>query len=175
MAYSRSYDLIKGMPSACYRKTGHLCRRPVWYFMQKYRHLTMNVSGLVFYAEISTFDHECVIIIMKNKLMKEEILVKTTAFIVADWFIAHNNAVVRYNSADNISNLKIQKLLYYAQGCSLASLKEPLFDEEIMAWKHFNNNPVQRSVGDCAIRAVSVALYPAFPWHFHTERSRRIL
>ena len=36
---------------------------------------------------------------------------KTTAFIVADWFIAHNNAVVRYNSADNISNLKIQKLL----------------------------------------------------------------
>ena len=24
--------------------------------------------------------------------------------------------------------------------------------------KHFNNNPVQRSVGDCAIRAVSVAL-----------------
>ena len=27
-----------------------------------------------------------------------------------------------------------------------------------MAWKHFNNNPVQRSVGDCAIRAVSVAL-----------------
>lgn len=68
---------------------------------------------------------------------------KTTAFIVADWFIAHNNAVVRYNSADNISNLKIQKLLYYAQGCSLASLKEPLFDEEIMAWKH---GPVVESV-----------------------------
>ena len=29
---------------------------------------------MVFYEEISTFDHECVIIIMKNKLMKEEIL-----------------------------------------------------------------------------------------------------
>lgn len=27
-----------------------------------------------------------------------------------------------------------------------------------MPWKHFNNNPVQRSVGDCAVRALSVAL-----------------
>ena len=25
-------------------------------------------------------------------------------------------------------------------------------------WKQYNNNPVQRSVGDCAIRAVSLAL-----------------
>lgn len=25
-------------------------------------------------------------------------------------------------------------------------------------WKQFNNNPVNRSVGDCAVRAVSVAL-----------------
>ena len=25
-------------------------------------------------------------------------------------------------------------------------------------WKYFNNNPVNRSVGDCAVRAVSVAL-----------------
>lgn len=25
-------------------------------------------------------------------------------------------------------------------------------------WKHFNNNPVNRSVGDCSVRAVSVAL-----------------
>lgn len=25
-------------------------------------------------------------------------------------------------------------------------------------WKQFNNNPVGRSVGDCAVRAASVAL-----------------
>jgi hypothetical protein len=29
-------------------------------------------------------------------------------------------------------------------------------------WKQFNNNPVGRSVGDCAVRAVSVAL--DIPW-----------
>ena len=61
---------------------------------------------------------------------------KITALVIAEWFIAHNNAVIRYNSADDISNLKIQKLLYYAQGCSLASLKNPLFDDELVAWKH---------------------------------------
>ena len=58
-----------------------------------------------------------------------------SAFTVADWLIAHNNAVMRFNSADQLSNLKIQKLLYYAQGCSLASLNDPLFDDELVAWK----------------------------------------
>lgn len=35
-----------------------------------------------------------------------------------------------------ISNLKLQKLVYYAQGFSLALLGEPLFDEPIEAWMH---------------------------------------
>lgn len=60
---------------------------------------------------------------------------KITAYDVADWYIAHNNAVIRYNSADDISNLKMQKLLYYAQGCSLISFDEPLFEDELVAWK----------------------------------------
>ena len=68
---------------------------------------------------------------------------KTTAFVIADWFIAHNESVMKYNSADEISNLKIQKLLYYAQGCALASLGEALFDDDIVAWKH---GPVVESV-----------------------------
>ena len=38
--------------------------------------------------------------------------------------------------ADSISNLKLQKLLYYAQGCYLAITNEPLFDEDLLAWKH---------------------------------------
>ncbi|SEQ07303.1 Uncharacterized phage-associated protein [Lachnospiraceae bacterium NE2001] len=59
-----------------------------------------------------------------------------SAFTIAEWFIAHNNAVMRFNSADEISNLKIQKLLYYAQGCSLASTGDCLFYEDIVAWKH---------------------------------------
>ena len=58
------------------------------------------------------------------------------AFTIAEWFIAHNNQVVKYNSAEKISNLKVQKLLYYAQGCALASLGRPLFSEDILAWKH---------------------------------------
>ncbi|XEG74007.1 DUF4065 domain-containing protein [Pseudomonas sp. abacavir_1] len=35
-----------------------------------------------------------------------------------------------------ISNLKLQKLVYYAQGFSLALLGEPLFDEPVEAWMH---------------------------------------
>src|ERR1700744_6380025 len=35
-----------------------------------------------------------------------------------------------------ISNLKLQKLLYYCQGFSLAMLGRPLFDARIKAWEH---------------------------------------
>ncbi|WP_236851740.1 Panacea domain-containing protein [Candidatus Sodalis pierantonius] len=35
-----------------------------------------------------------------------------------------------------MSNLKLQKLVYYAQGFSLALLNRPLFNEEIEAWMH---------------------------------------
>lgn len=36
----------------------------------------------------------------------------------------------------DITNLKLQKLLYYAQAWNLAFTGEPLFDEEIEAWVH---------------------------------------
>jgi len=35
-----------------------------------------------------------------------------------------------------VSNLKLQKLLYYAQAWYLVFYKNPLFDEEIQAWVH---------------------------------------
>jgi len=38
--------------------------------------------------------------------------------------------------SDLISNLKLQKLLYYAQGYCLARLGRPLFDAPIEAWDH---------------------------------------
>lgn len=47
------------------------------------------------------------------------------------------------DSGDTISNLKMQKLLYYAQGEALGLFKAPLFDDVIEAWKH---GPVVRSV-----------------------------
>lgn len=37
---------------------------------------------------------------------------------------------------DTISNLKLQKLLYFAQGFHLASFGEPLFDEDMVAWTY---------------------------------------
>jgi uncharacterized phage-associated protein len=35
-----------------------------------------------------------------------------------------------------VSNLKLQKLLYYAQAWHLAIFKQPLFNDEIEAWVH---------------------------------------
>ncbi len=46
-------------------------------------------------------------------------------------------------AGDTISNLKLQKLLYYAQGFHLAIFGDPLFDAPIEAWRH---GPAVRSV-----------------------------
>jgi uncharacterized phage-associated protein len=40
------------------------------------------------------------------------------------------------NDGDGISNLKLQKLMYYAQGFHSAIFDNPLFSEEISAWAH---------------------------------------
>jgi len=66
-----------------------------------------------------------------------------TAEEVAKWFLAHNKYVLDTEDADLISNLKLQKLLYYAQGTFLAVTDEPLFDEPIIAWMH---GPVVESI-----------------------------
>ncbi|MDA3922719.1 MAG: DUF4065 domain-containing protein [Salinisphaera sp.] len=39
-------------------------------------------------------------------------------------------------AGDLLTNLKLQKLLYYAQGVTLAITGLPLFDERIKAWEH---------------------------------------
>jgi uncharacterized phage-associated protein len=39
-------------------------------------------------------------------------------------------------AGDLISNLKIQKLVYYAQACHLAATGKALFDDKIVAWDH---------------------------------------
>ncbi len=36
----------------------------------------------------------------------------------------------------DLTNLKIQKLVYYAQGFHLALYNKPLFEENILAWEH---------------------------------------
>lgn len=62
-----------------------------------------------------------------------------TALDIAKWFI---NATDR-ESGDAITHLKVQKLLYYAQGWALAYFGQPLFDEDLEAWAH---GPVAPSV-----------------------------
>lgn len=50
------------------------------------------------------------------------------------------NKILAYGAAreggELISNLKLQKMLYYMQGFHLAYFKEPLFEEEIVAWQY---------------------------------------
>lgn len=68
---------------------------------------------------------------------------KHTASQVAKWFLAHNRITADEEGGEYISNLKLQKLLYYAQGCFLAVTDQPLFNDAIVAWQH---GPVVESV-----------------------------
>lgn len=60
------------------------------------------------------------------------------ALTIAKWFVSW----ARSNDAD-LSNLKLQKLLYYAQGYHLAIARRALFGDAIQAWSH---GPVVKDV-----------------------------
>lgn len=51
---------------------------------------------------------------------------------VARYFLAKQDE----DAGDTISNLKLQKLCYYAQGLAMATRGEPLFEEPMEAWLH---------------------------------------
>lgn len=63
---------------------------------------------------------------------------------VAIWFLAKNNSEIKEHEAVNddyevyegITHLKLQKLLYYAQGVYVAITGKKLFEEDIEAWQH---------------------------------------
>lgn len=55
-----------------------------------------------------------------------------SALQIAKYFVS----LVDEEAGDSISNLKVQKLLYYAQGAHLALHDAPLFPESIKAWVH---------------------------------------
>ena len=55
-------------------------------------------------------------------------------FDVANYFLAIVNNNDEYG--DIISNLKLQKLCYYAQGLYLAINKQSLFEDDFEAWQH---------------------------------------
>lgn len=64
---------------------------------------------------------------------------KITANDVANFFIDLANSTPE----DDITNLKVNKLLYFAQGWSLSKFGKPLFSEDIQAWKY---GPVVKSI-----------------------------
>ena len=64
---------------------------------------------------------------------------------IAEWFLNKNRTQMNFEDSEYITNLKLQKLLYYAQGYFLAKKSTPLFDEEFLAWEH---GPVIRKIYD---------------------------
>lgn len=78
---------------------------------------------------------------------------KYSALDIATWFIYKTNAEKKENQAENdtyevyegLTHLKLQKLLYYAQGICLSLSGKVLFDEPIEAWDH---GPVVKKVFD---------------------------
>lgn len=57
---------------------------------------------------------------------------------IANWFLSYNDYLreIEDEDTDYISNLKLQKLLYYAQGSFLSIYDKPLFEDPIEAWRH---------------------------------------
>jgi uncharacterized phage-associated protein len=86
-----------------------------------------------------------------------------TAHDVAKYFVS----LVDEDAGDSISNLKVQKLLYYAQGFHLAVYDAPLFPEAIKAWAHGPVVPqvyhVYKEYGSSpiAVERVNLDEYPA--------------
>ncbi len=64
---------------------------------------------------------------------------------IAEWFLNRNRVQMNFEDSEYITNLKLQKLLYYAQGYSLARNNEPLFGDDFIAWEH---GPVIRRIYD---------------------------
>lgn len=61
-----------------------------------------------------------------------------SVFEIVDWFLWRNTGTrnERDEEIELLTHLKLQKLLYYAQGCNLALYKESIFKEKIYAWYH---------------------------------------
>lgn len=70
-----------------------------------------------------------------NFLSKGECIMYS-ALDIAKWFLAENRRRMIDGESDFLTHLKLQKLLYYAQGCHLAIKDKKLFGENIVAWAH---------------------------------------
>lgn len=55
-----------------------------------------------------------------------------SVFEIADYFLS----TIIIDPREEITHLKLQKLVYYAQGATLGIYSRPLFQEKIQAWLH---------------------------------------
>jgi uncharacterized phage-associated protein len=91
-----------------------------------------------------------------------------TCFDVAHYFLKRQDP----DAGDLMSNLKLQKLVYYAQGFHLAMQDSPLFNETIEAWehgpvcvplyhkyKHYGSDAIPRPEDEDAYSIFSVAVH----------------
>ncbi len=70
-------------------------------------------------------------------------MAKYTAKQIAQWFINRNAYLAHKDRGEYITDLKLQKLLYYAQGVYLGLHGKRLFEDKIYAWDY---GPVVKSV-----------------------------
>lgn len=59
-----------------------------------------------------------------------------SCFQAADYLLSRAAAEGKQDAPDLMTNLKLQKLLYYAQGFSLAIAGHRLFPEDVVAWQY---------------------------------------
>jgi uncharacterized phage-associated protein len=93
------------------------------------------------------------------------------AMTIAKWFVAFGEI-----EEGDVSNLKLQKLLYYAQGEWLREQESPLFDEPIEAWSH---GPVVSNVyhefKGCGSSALALANDDSWTWNVVDEETTQFL
>jgi uncharacterized phage-associated protein len=83
-----------------------------------------------------------------------------SAMTVAKWFVAWAEA-----EDEELSNMKLQKLLYYAQGHHLAEGRGPLFSDGIEAWSHGPVvPPVYRAFRDFGSETIRLPQSDSFSW-----------
>lgn len=84
--------------------------------------------------------YDMINIIVGGSFMKK----KYNAMEIAQWFLWYNSyqkkmqldETDKYDVYEGITHLKLQKLLYYAEGVYSAIIDNYLFKEKIMAWPH---------------------------------------
>jgi len=94
-----------------------------------------------------------------------------TAALIAKWFIAWAEG-----EGVDLSNLKLQKLLYFAQGHHFAMIGGPLFDDRMEAWSHGPVVPsVYRTYKEFESSDLELADDDAFSWDDVDDATTQLL